>query len=155
MSVGALGCLRWSLDRVSAVSAAIGSSEDNSRIAPFMFFSANLASILFFKISVSGFGLGFFFLKGKGNPSGGKFELRKVDIWFFILVTREGLLILGLSFSGFFRQWKEKQSSLDQAEEVLESIASQISWFRAFAAWILAPRGMLPRTETFSLQRSK
>ena len=37
-----------------------------------------------------------------------------------------GLLALGLSFSGFFRQWKEKQSSLDQAMGVLESIASQI-----------------------------
>ena len=107
--MGALGCLMRSLLRVSAVSAAIGSSEDNSRIAPFMFLSANLASILFFRISVSGFGLEFFFLKGNGNSSGGKSELRKVEIWFLIFVTSVGLLALGLSFSGFFRQWKEKQ----------------------------------------------
>ena len=137
------------MERVSSVSAAIGSSEDNSRIAPFKFFSANLASILFFKISVSGFGLGFFFLRGKGNSLGGKFELRKEDIWFLILVTREGLFIVGLSFAGFFRQWKEKQRSLDQAEEVLESIASQISWFRAFAAWILAPGGCCQELRRF------
>ena len=48
--VGAAGCLSSSFFRVSLLSGANLSSEDNSRIAPLRSFSENLAFTLFFKI---------------------------------------------------------------------------------------------------------
>ena len=73
--IGASGCLLLSCVRVSRVSSAIFSSDDNSRIAPRMSISANLASTRFAKSSSLDFGLGFAFLGGQERSSGGNFEL--------------------------------------------------------------------------------
>ena len=99
--IGASGCLLLSCAKVSGVSSAIFSSDDNSRIAPGISISANLTLTRFANNSSLDFGLEFAFLGGQERSSGGNFETENSVIWVLIFVANEGLLGMDFSLFGF------------------------------------------------------
>ena len=125
--IGASGYLLLSCVKVSGVSSAIFSSNDNSRIAPGMSISANLTLTRFANNSSLDFGLEFVFLRGQERSSGGNFESENSVIWVLIFVANEGLLGVDFSFFGFLRPWEAKQSSFAHARYELDSRASVMS----------------------------
>ena len=80
---GAAGCFAWSCSKVSALSGAIDSSVDNSRMVPLKSKSANLASTLFLRISSFGLGL------CPPTP-----QLKRESVWWKIGVDKDRDLIL-------------------------------------------------------------
>ena len=122
--IRASGCLLLSCAKVSGVSSAIFSSDDNSRIAPGMSIFANLTLIRFASSSSLDFDLEVAFLGGQERSSGGNFELEKSVNWDLILVAKEGLLGEDFSLFGFLRPWEAKQSSFAHAWYELDSRTS-------------------------------
>ena len=59
---------------------------------------------------------------------------------------------MGFSFFGFCNPWHAKHRSLDQDFGVLDLITSLIRSFKASAAVILAPLGILPIRDKLDLQ---
>ena len=93
----------------------------------------------------------FLFLNSKGKLSEGNSEFLKVEIWFLIFVTSEGLFGEGFSFIGFCSPWYAKHRSFAQDKELLDVITSLMRSFRASAAVILAPLGILPIRDNLDL----
>ena len=68
-----------------------------------------------------------------------------------IFVTREGLLDVDFSFFGFCRAWNVKHKSFIQAKDEFVLITLSMSSVSASAAIILAPLGILPRSDMLDL----
>ena len=81
-------------------------------MAPLRSLSANLASTRFLRISSWDLGLVFGLLKAKGNLSGRDLVFKKVETWFLIFVTREGLL------GAFFIFFRFLKTMVSKAEEL-------------------------------------